>query len=173
MAPGPLTLPTLRGERVVLRPAGDEDAPALAAILADPEVSRWWGRWDVARVRAELLEPGEALAVLVDGEVSGCITVYEEPDPDYRHVAIDVFLASGARGRGIGREALRLVIAHWSRAGGHHRFTIDPAAANERAIRAFAGVGFRPVGVLRAHERAGDGTWRDGLLMDLLGGELT
>jgi aminoglycoside 6'-N-acetyltransferase len=51
---------------------------------------------------------------------------------------------------------------------GHHRLTIDPAAANERAIRCYAGVGFRPVGVLRQYERDDDGGWHDGLLMDLL-----
>ena len=50
--------------------------------------------------------------------------------------------------------------------------TIDPAAANTRAIRAYEKIGFRPVGVMRQYERAPDGTWRDGLLMDLLAGEL-
>jgi aminoglycoside 6'-N-acetyltransferase len=50
--------------------------------------------------------------------------------------------------------------------------TIDPAAANETAIRVYTKVGFRPVGVLRNYERAADGTWHDGLLMDLLEGEL-
>ncbi|GAA4530723.1 GNAT family N-acetyltransferase [Amycolatopsis samaneae] len=34
-------------------------------------------------------------------------------------------------------------------------------------------LGFRPVGVLRQYERGADGTWHDGLLMDLLADELT
>ena len=55
---------------------------------------------------------------------------------------------------------------------GHHRLTIDPAAANTRAIRAYEKAGFRAVGVMRRYERAPDGTWRDGLLMDLLADEL-
>jgi aminoglycoside 6'-N-acetyltransferase len=33
-------------------------------------------------------------------------------------------------------------------------------------------VGFRPVGVMRQYERGGDGRFHDGLLMDLLRGEL-
>ena len=41
--------------------------------------------------------------------------------------------------------------------------------ANENAIRAYAKVGFRPVGVMRSYERNADGTWHDNLLMDLLG----
>jgi aminoglycoside 6'-N-acetyltransferase len=34
-------------------------------------------------------------------------------------------------------------------------------------------VGLRPVGVLRDYERGPDGTFHDGLLMDLLADELT
>jgi len=49
---------------------------------------------------------------------------------------------------------------------------IDPAASNEPAIRCYAKVGFRPVGVMRQYERGPDGTFHDGLLMDLLRDEL-
>jgi aminoglycoside 6'-N-acetyltransferase len=50
---------------------------------------------------------------------------------------------------------------------GHHRITIDPAAANAAAIRAYEKAGFRTVGVLRSYERDPDGTgWHDGLLME-------
>ena len=55
---------------------------------------------------------------------------------------------------------------------GHHRLTIDPAASNARAIRSYESIGFRRVGVMRAYERGPDGTWHDGLLLDLLAGEL-
>jgi aminoglycoside 6'-N-acetyltransferase len=55
---------------------------------------------------------------------------------------------------------------------GHHRITIDPAAANSRAIATYEKVGFRPVGVMRGYERGEDGTYHDGLLMDLLRDEL-
>jgi aminoglycoside 6'-N-acetyltransferase len=55
---------------------------------------------------------------------------------------------------------------------GHHRFTIDPAIANGRAIAAYAKLGFRPVGTMRSYERGNDGSWHDSLLMDLLGDEL-
>jgi aminoglycoside 6'-N-acetyltransferase len=51
---------------------------------------------------------------------------------------------------------------------GHHRLTIDPAAYNAAAIRAYQKVGFRTVGVMREYWRSPDGSWRDGLLMDLL-----
>ena len=43
------------------------------------------------------------------------------------------------------------------------------ATADHAAIKAYAKVGFRPVGTLREYERdtVGDG-WHDGLLMELL-----
>lgn len=89
-----------------------------------------------------------------------------------RHVALDIALAPALHGQGYGSETLRLAIRHWIEARGHHRFSIDPSAANEQAIRAYAAIGFKPVGILRRYERAPDGSWRDSLLMDLLADEL-
>jgi aminoglycoside 6'-N-acetyltransferase len=67
-----------------------------------------------------------------------------------------------------------LVLArHLVHERGHHRLVIDPAAENVRAIRCYERVGFRRIGVQRKSELAGDGTWRDGLLMDMLAEELT
>ncbi len=79
-----------------------------------------------------------------------------------------------AHGRGLGQEAIRLVARHLFEDRGHHRIVIDPNAANARAIHAYEKVGFRPVGVLRDYEwHASQGGWSDGLLMDMLRGELT
>jgi aminoglycoside 6'-N-acetyltransferase len=166
-------IPVLRGERVVLRPVRDDDLAALAAMLAEPGVARWYGRWDAERVRRDLLAEQEdetVLAIEVDGALAGMLLVGEETMPDYRHASLDIALAGVHQGRGIGPEAMRLAIEHMFEHG-HHRFTIDPGVANERAIRAYASLGFRPVGVMRQYERAPDGTWRDGLLMDLLADE--
>lgn len=111
------------------------------------------------------------LAIEVEGGTAGVLMVGEEQEPDFRCVSIDIALAGEHQGRGLGPEAIRLVVEHMIDARGHHRFTIDPATANERAISAYAAVGFRPVGVMRQYEQAPDGTWRDGLLMDLLADE--
>ena len=51
---------------------------------------------------------------------------------------------------------------------GHHRLTIDPAADNEPAIRCYTAAGFRTVGVMRRYERGRDGSFHDGLLMELV-----
>jgi aminoglycoside 6'-N-acetyltransferase len=67
---------------------------------------------------------------------------------------------------------VRALARHLIEERGHHRLTIDPAADNEAAIRAYERVGFRRVGLMREYWRAPDGTWRDGLVMDLLAREL-
>jgi aminoglycoside 6'-N-acetyltransferase len=165
---------TLRGERVTLRPVRAEDADRLEEILADPEVRRWWGEHDAERVRQELIEDDEEVvyAIEVGDEVIGAVQYGEETIPDYRHASVDIFLATDWQGRGFGSEALRVLARHLFEERGHHRLTIDPAAANERAIRVYERIGFRPVGVMREYERGLDGTWHDGLLMDMLAGEL-
>jgi aminoglycoside 6'-N-acetyltransferase len=167
------TLPVLHGPRVTLRPVRADDAAALLALLTEPAVARWWHEWDEARVRRDLIEQDEehVLVIEVGGDLAGLLLVYEEPD-EYKHAALDVTLATAYQGQGLGPEALQLVITYLIEERGHHRLTIDPAAHNERAIRAYAKLGFRPVGVLRRYERSADGSWHDGLLMDLLADEL-
>ena len=66
---------------------------------------------------------------------------------------------------------MRLLIAWLIDERGHHRLTVDPAAANARAIHVYESLGFKPVGVLREYERVADGVWRDALLMELLAAE--
>ena len=46
--------------------------------------------------------------------------------------------------------------------------SFNALSTNAAAIASYAKVGFRPVGVMRQYERGPDGTWHDGLLMDLL-----
>ena len=100
------------------------------------------------------------------------IQYHEENDPRYRHAGIDIYLGSRFQGQGAGREAVALLARYLFEQRGHHRITIDPAAANDQAIRSYTKAGFRPVGVMRQYERGGDGHFHDGLLMDLLRGEL-
>jgi aminoglycoside 6'-N-acetyltransferase len=164
-------LPVLPAARLTLRPLQAQDVEALAAIIESPGVREWWGTTEPERLRAELAD-GDAFVIEVGGAVAGWLAVSEEDAPDYRHVALDIMLAPAHQDRGLGSEALRTAIGWLADAHGHHRFTIDPAARNERAIRAYRAVGFRPVGVLRRYERGPDGQWHDGLLMDLLADEL-
>jgi aminoglycoside 6'-N-acetyltransferase len=167
--------PILVGRKVTLRPGRRSDAKKLRAILAEPSVSRWWAEPDPVEVIEEELRGDDSAVLLVveiDGKVAGGIQYHEENDPMYRQAGIDIYLGGRFQGRGAGTEAVRLLARFLFEQRGHHRITIDPAAANEPAIRCYTKVGFRPVGVMRQYERGPDGTFHDGLLMDLLRDEL-
>ena len=164
----------LRGDQVVLRRVTEADIPRLREILATPEVARWWNPEPEEDMRRRVEgEPDTwAWAACVGDEVIGLVETWEEPDPDYRHGGIDLALHPAWHGQGLGADTVRTAARHLFEDRGHHRITIDPAAANATAIRSYERVGFRPVGVMRRYERGADGTWHDGLLMDMLAGEL-
>lgn len=165
----------LHGTLVVLQPTTTEDIPALAAIRGAPEVhARWNGGDDLkADIAADLNDPDTACStVLHQQRIVGMIQWYSEEDPHYRHAGIDLFLDPAAHGKGLGTDAVRTLARHLIDDLDYHRLVIDPAADNTTAIRCYAKVGFRPVGIMRQYERGPDGTWHDGLLMDLLAGDL-
>jgi aminoglycoside 6'-N-acetyltransferase len=156
-----------------LRPVEPSARSSLEAIFNDPSVATWWG--DPEDAVADSMESSENethFIVELDGEAIGAIQSYEETDPMYRHAAIDIALRSEWQGKGLGREAIRVLARYLIEERGHHRLTIDPAAHNARAIKAYEAVGFRPVGVMRRYERGPDGEWHDGLLMDMLAEDL-
>ena len=101
-------------------------------------------------------------------EVVGAIQYHEKNEPMYRHAGIDIFLSTSRHGQGLGTEAIRVLARYLFEERSHHRLTIDPAADNTVAIRAYERVGFRRVGIMRKYERGPDGVWHDGLLMDML-----
>jgi aminoglycoside 6'-N-acetyltransferase len=164
-----VALPRLEDDSLALRPLEDRDLGLLVAIVTAPGVREWWGTVeDRERLRGDLANGGSAFAIEVDGALAGWLGFNEETDPDYRHAGLDIFLAPPYQDRGLGRGALGLAAGWLMRERGHHRLTIDPACHNKRAIRAYAAVGFRPVGVMRRYERGADGKWHDNLLMDLV-----
>lgn len=163
----------LTGRRVRLRPVRPDDEATLTRIFADHDVADWWG--EPARSVHDVMNPDDSesgFVIEVGTEAIGFIQCVEEDDPMYEHASIDIALHSDWQRKGLGPDAIttlaRFLIVH----RGHHRLTIDPAAHNSRAIKAYERVGFKPVGLMREYERGSDGTWHDGLLMELLADEL-
>lgn len=167
-SPAPVP-PVLRGEQVTLRPLEESDVELLAeAVSADEAAAPWWGT-DPDKVRRWLTEErSNGLAIDVGDTLVGAIQYHEETDPDYRSAGIDIVVLAPYSGRGLGPDALRTLSRYLFEERGHHRISIDPAAKNANAIRAYEKVGFRPVGIMRRYERGPDGEWRDGLLMEML-----
>jgi aminoglycoside 6'-N-acetyltransferase len=174
LPPGGVYAPpvSLRGERVQLRRGEAGDSAQLTTILREPEISARWGAFTDEEVIDQFVDSDLAFVITVDDEVIGAIQYEENEDPMYRSAGVDIFIATSWQGRGHGTDAIRTLARHLIEERGHHRLTIDPAADNLRAIRAYERVGFRTVGVMRMYERGPDGTWHDGLLMEMLAGEL-
>jgi aminoglycoside 6'-N-acetyltransferase len=159
-------------QNLVLRPLASGDEAELLRIHRTAEVARWWDLPDEDFPWDEL--ESTRFTIEVDGAVAGLIQFWEETEPKYRHAGIDLFLDPALHGLGLGTEAIRRVVRQLIDERGHHRVTIDPATENVGAIRSYEKVGFRPVGVMRRHERDADGRgWHDSLLMELLAGEET
>ena len=112
-----------------------------------------------ARRRTFTIEFGSAVA--------GCIQYSEETDSDYFSAAVDIFVGTAAQGRGVGRDAMRTLIAWLFDVRGHHRLTVDPAAGSARASTSTRSSA-------SARWACSEGTsgsrtsWRDALLMELL-----
>ncbi len=167
---------TLVGSKVQLRRTTAEDADWLAAMLSTPAVAPWWGgthdrQWVLDELIDFAAEP--SFLVLHGSEPAGLVVYGEVTEADYRSANLDIALHPDFQGRGIGSDALRTLARYCFDQLDHHRLTIDPALENVTAIRCYERVGFKPVGVMRQYQRNPRGGHRDGLLMDMLKGELT
>lgn len=173
--------PILTGPRIGLRPCREPDLPRLLEILREPAVASHWSEADDAFDRQELLSGDDpdgderitTFVIVLEDEVIGWIAGWEKLHRDYRHAGVDLFVTTPRQGKGYGTEAVRLVCTFLFEVREHHRITIDPAADNLRAIRSYEKVGFKRVGIMRQYERGADGTYHDGMLLDLLPGDLT
>ncbi|MBB6351398.1 GNAT family N-acetyltransferase [Nonomuraea muscovyensis] len=167
--------PTLRGERVTLRPVGPEYAEDLYALVTDPEVRRLTGshgefdleaarRWYATRgAQADRLD----LAIVADGGYVGEI-VLNELDADNLSCNLRIALV-GPRvfGRGYGTEAIRLTLGHAFATTPLHRVSLGVHSFNERAAHVYKKAGFVQEGVLR-DALLWEGRWHDSITMSVL-----
>jgi aminoglycoside 6'-N-acetyltransferase len=156
----------IRTTRLVLRAPREGDGVLVRAILAEPEVARFWPSAGDDPLASD--EETTVLVVTKNDEVIGLVQHDEPRDEEYPHAGVDLFLTARVHGQGLGEETVRAVVGHLVETRGHHRVVIDPLVENVRAVRCYERVGFRRVGVLRKYERMPDGSFHDGLLMELL-----
>lgn len=114
--------PTLRTERLVLRPYGPADVEALAAFLSTDRAAHMggpftpataWFKFAVELAQWPLHGHGGLAVCLPDGTLAGRVVVQRRPDypePEMGWIALD-----GHEGRGLMREAA-CALRDWTRA---------------------------------------------------------
>ncbi len=106
------------------------DSDELVRIRRCPEVM---AAWDEVEPGFPFDDSGAVcFCVLLGGAVVGMIQFSEEETPKYRHAGIDLFLDPAVPGRGVGRDAVRVLATYLVAVRGHHRLVIDPPSATVR-----------------------------------------
>jgi ribosomal-protein-alanine N-acetyltransferase len=176
-------LPTLRGERVLLRGWLDSDVDDRLRHPIDPEEedgygSAWRREWDGRRFHTrEYLtatprqaEPGAySWAVEHEGRCIGSAGLKVDDGQHSASYTVGLFVAE-LRGRGLGREVTRLAMSWAFGELGLHRVELQVLAFNGRAIRCYLACGFLQEGIRREAELYPDG-WHDLILMGMLQSE--
>jgi RimJ/RimL family protein N-acetyltransferase len=148
---------------VALRDPRPDDAEALAqAFVDDPSLGATVGAetdpsldqvrgWMVTE--SEHRASGLGMALVIAGEddtAVGLINLHKIV-PDHRRAEVGIWLAPGARGDGIGTEALRLITEWAMPALGLQRLQMTTMSDNGAMIGAAQHVGYVLEGVLRAY----------------------
>ncbi len=150
--------PTLRTERLTIRPMRSHDAPALLASTEEPESRRLTGthvRFTLEQIEAWCSSRDDqhdrwdlVIEDAASGDWLGDLAV-NGWDPDNRSCGIRISLEPHARGRGIGPEAMTTVIDHLFAATPTHRLELEVYSFNPRAIAVYERLGFVREGVKR------------------------
>jgi ribosomal-protein-alanine N-acetyltransferase len=176
-------LPTLHGELCILRGRRDSDVDDRLRLPIDPEEedcygSSWRREWDGRRYHtreylANFGSPPDSRTytwmVEYGGHCIGSASLEVNPDQHSAEYSVGLFVAS-LRGRGLGREVTRLVLAWAFEVVGVHRVELQVLANNSRAINCYLACGFRHEGVRREAELYPDG-WKDFIMMGILRSE--
>ncbi len=184
-----LSVPWLRGERVLLRPWRDDDVPRVTEACADPTTQRWLAglpspftvadAQEFVRTREDLHATGAGLAWCVadpeDDRCLGSVSIFHLDGP-HPMPEIGYWTHPDARGRGATAAAVRLVVRHAGIAVadgglGQPAVVLHAAAGNVASNRVAVRAGMSPAGTIRQGDRARDGTIDDLMLYDVLAEE--
>jgi RimJ/RimL family protein N-acetyltransferase len=153
--------PTLKTQRLALRPLVDGDIEALFAIFSDPEAMRYWTTPPMKAIaEAEALlrdiqRHAEAetlfqwgIARREDDVVIGTCTLFRI-DREHRRCELGYILRRDLWGRGFATEALTALMDHAFGTLDLHRVEADVDPRNDASLRLVERLGFRREGHLR------------------------
>lgn len=175
MNPAPFAdKPTLVGKLVTLRPFVADDVQAIAKIISDPELIKLTGSAHTSReAEGASPTPDDQLRnwyrtrndhadrldlALIDREHDQLVgeVVLNDLDPDNDSCNIRILIGPDGRNRGLGSEAMRLMVDHAFSTTDLHRIELGVYAFNPRAIRVYEKVGFVTEGSRREAFRFDD-----------------
>ena len=147
----------IRTERLLLRRARLDDAPAMHAIMSDPQAMRYWSslphatfaeteRW-VESMVAMTAATSDDFIITLDGELIGKLGAWQLPE-------VGFLIGPRHWGRGYAREAFTAFVDR-RRALGSTELTADVDPRNKASLKLLKGAGFVETG------RA-SGTWQIG-----------
>jgi ribosomal-protein-alanine N-acetyltransferase len=178
----PEKIPTLAGERIVLRAMDERDLDALFAIYSNPEAMRYWsGRaWTDRDEGRALVDRGRAhfaareavlwgIARKSDDCVIGTCTLFSFHEQN-RRAEVGYALGREYWGQGLMNEALSVLIDWAFGVAGFHRIEADIDPRNVASVRALERLGFEREGLLRQRWIV-EGEISDSVVMGLLEGE--
>ena len=164
----------LEGERLVLRPFGLDDAPALIEVIRakedflppnfpsalEAEPIAWFLREGVHQVQRYGIALHLAAVGRDTGGLYGTIGLFRV---SWEHLTCEVGygMRPGVRGRGLATEALSLITLWALRDCGLHRVELRAAVTNQASRRVAEKVGYVREGIARAAERDADGVSQD------------
>lgn len=153
--------PTLRGDRVILRPFEPGDGELMLKILADPELQKLTGSCSSDEEGAQALSHEETRRVsqwyetrneqtdrldlaIVDratGQLVGEV-VFNDWDEKARCVNFRILIGAPGRNRGLGQEAIRLFVRHGFETLNLNRIQLEVFDFNPRALAVYRKTGF-------------------------------
>ncbi|MFT2752792.1 GNAT family N-acetyltransferase [Clavibacter sp. Sh2088] len=169
-------VPHLEGERVVLRPFSPADVDAMGPVLADPDVIRLTGSAHSAAEVAEMsarpelddrtrtwyatraAQTDRLDLALVDRATDACVgeAVINDWSPEDRSANLRILIGPAGRDRGLGSEAVRLLVDHAFAVTALERISLEVMDFNPRARRVYERAGFVEEGRLRGAFRFDD-----------------
>ncbi len=140
----------LRTERLLLRRARAEDAPAMHAIMSDPTAMRYWSSlphadlgetraWIASTIAAVATGRSDDFLAERDGVVIGKAGLWNGNE-------LGFLFAPSAWGKGYAREAVMAVIARGFTTGGHEEIRAEADPRNESCLRLLSRLGFHETG---------------------------
>ena len=172
--------PVLTGARVRLRPPHPDDVKGRVALGRDPEIARMFGailpgplpvtEEEAADWLDHLALQEHGWMIEIDGRLIGSVFLHGFDPVDSRARLALGILARDCLGQGLGREVVRLVLAHAFGPLGLHRVDVRVLDFNDRARRCYLACGFAEEGRERQSARVGD-KWHDEIIMGVLAAE--